>query len=656
MLFRACFCLDDSGISPLPSTGCFQRLAHARTSRRTPIASATELARCSSWGFAVMAQPEAEVLRHRETQSAKDQPLQQGDTVAPPSPPRASTGLKKTFYKRKLPSPPATEFSSPEGRQLFQEALLEGSMVGFFKLMEQFNTQDEPAFCGLASLAMTLNALSIDPRRTWKGSWRWFHEAMLDCCRPLDVVKKEGITLYQASCLARCNGARVELRPYGSTTLEQFRAEVAAVCRSGEEHIVVSYSRKAFMQTGDGHFSPIGGYHPGRDLVLVLDVARFKYPPHWVPLAMLYDAMSYIDPETGKPRGYMRLASNPLLDSVLLTLDLRSDAWRPADRFVRLEAPALVRMLAAQGGLSGEDIVRRVVDAMPLASLDAFLIVRSGAPLAASTSTSAAAAAAGAAEAAATAAAAATEPPCATPEALATAVRLASEAVASASASASTSRSVPAASPDISEKKTSCGGGSSGDSGAGKSSCGSCGSSGVDTDDAAGSSGGGSGRSTSSLMAAAAAVFTAQDRCIPLAQRQQLLDELRGMPLYTLVNNHLAAAAAADASAGGGGSAAAAAAAPPTPQPEYLAEKVTMALLMQRPEVWPDAEAGGWAEAEAGAQWRALTGPVGHSVVEAEASYLREQLQHIDEVLQSGDMEVTCGEHTSKLDCAAHGH
>jgi len=30
---------------------------------------------------------------------------------------------------------------------------------------------DEPAFCGLASLAMVLNALSIDPRRTWKV-WR----------------------------------------------------------------------------------------------------------------------------------------------------------------------------------------------------------------------------------------------------------------------------------------------------------------------------------------------------------------------------------------------------------------------------------------------------------------------------------------------------
>ena len=39
---------------------------------------------------------------------------------------------------------------------------------------------------------------------------------------------------------------------------------------------------------GDGHFSPIGGYSACEDMVLILDTARFKYPPHWVPLEMLY--------------------------------------------------------------------------------------------------------------------------------------------------------------------------------------------------------------------------------------------------------------------------------------------------------------------------------------------------------------------------------
>jgi glutathione gamma-glutamylcysteinyltransferase len=46
----------------------------------------------------------------------------------------------------------------------------------------------------------------------------------------------------------------------------------------------LSYSRKVLGQTGDGHFSPVGGYHPGKDLALIMDTARFKYPPHWVPL------------------------------------------------------------------------------------------------------------------------------------------------------------------------------------------------------------------------------------------------------------------------------------------------------------------------------------------------------------------------------------
>ncbi|KAG2450417.1 hypothetical protein HYH02_004919 [Chlamydomonas schloesseri] len=710
-----------------------------------------------------------------QSQAAVDAltPIHQGfsiPTVTTATGVPSGTGFKKTFYKRKLPSPPAIEFSCPEGRQVFQEALLDGTMSGFFKLMEQFNTQDEPAFCGLASLAMTLNALSIDPRRTWKGSWRWFHEAMLDCCRPLEAVKEEGITLYQASCLARCNGARVELVPYGAAglSLERFRREVEAVCASGEEHIVVSYSRKAFLQTGDGHFSPIGGYHRGRDLVLVLDVARFKYPPHWVPLPMLYHAMSYVDKVTGRPRGFMRLASNPLLDSVLLTCDVRSpaQAWRPAEAFVRTGATALVQELAAAGGLSAEAVVRAVVDAAPLASLDSFLVVRSGAPMAGPSPDLLHAAAAGGGGGAAAAAsgssssgagghvcatppplsavaAAAAVPVCETPEAMVAAVRRASEmgnaaaadlAAATAAASASapgpgagaggappiTAPAAPAAAVAApaaqasGSKAKSCG------SGTGKSSCGSgscgSGSAGASTDAGGGSAAAAAagGCSSSSLMAAATAIFTAHDRCIPMAQRQQLLDELKGMPLYGIVSAHLvarrAAAANADGAAGSGSGgaageasaaedeAAAAAERRVLLQSEYLTEKVVMALLLQRPEAWPSAPppppspsaaaqaaaaaaaaaAGGaaaspappaappatapgggpwgWADPAAGQQWSGLVALGSYSVVEAEAAYLREQLAHIDEVLQSGDVTGTCGEHAHRLDCAAHGH
>lgn len=62
-----------------------------------------------------------------------------------------------------------------------------------------------------------------------------------------------------------------------------------------------------WLQTGTGHFSPIGGYHAVKDMVLILDVARFKYPPHWVPLSLLWEAMDTIDEATGHRRGYALL-------------------------------------------------------------------------------------------------------------------------------------------------------------------------------------------------------------------------------------------------------------------------------------------------------------------------------------------------------------
>lgn len=72
----------------------------------------------------------------------------------------------------------------------------------------------------------------------------------------------------QAACLARCNGARVELYPYGSVTVEEFRAMVADACATAEQHIIVSYSRKEFSQTG-GH----------RRVVLQAGRPR-AWPPH----------------------------------------------------------------------------------------------------------------------------------------------------------------------------------------------------------------------------------------------------------------------------------------------------------------------------------------------------------------------------------------
>jgi glutathione gamma-glutamylcysteinyltransferase len=212
---------------------------------------------------------------------------------------------ERTLYRRKLPID-AIAFSSPEGRELFAEALAAQGMGGYFPLAEQFHTQSDPSYCGPGSLVMALNALGVDPERLWKGSWRWFAEDLLDCCAPLAEIREHGLSIGQVACLARCNGADVEMERADSTNLMAWRAalEIAA---NGDGIVIASYSRAAMGQTGSGHFSPIGGYHAARDLTLILDVARFKYPPHWVPAEQLWRAMRAVDPTTGEARGWITL-------------------------------------------------------------------------------------------------------------------------------------------------------------------------------------------------------------------------------------------------------------------------------------------------------------------------------------------------------------
>lgn len=221
--------------------------------------------------------------------------------------------MKGSFYRRTLNSP-AVSFSSPEGRQMFFNAQQQGNLEAYFALSEHFITQGHPSFCSLGSLTMALNALLIDPGRVWQGVWRWFDESMLDCCQPLEATKLYGMTIEKLGCLAHCNGAESKLKFGSNVSLEEFRRDIEAVCSfsnnsgtSDRRVMILSYHRPAVNQTGSGHFSPIGAFDSTSDMVLIMDVARFKYPPHWLPVEMLYAAMQPIDPDSGRSRGYLLL-------------------------------------------------------------------------------------------------------------------------------------------------------------------------------------------------------------------------------------------------------------------------------------------------------------------------------------------------------------
>jgi hypothetical protein len=60
-----------------------------------------------------------------------------------------------------------------------------------------------------------------------------------------------------------------------------------------------------------GHISPLGAYDAKADKILVMDVARYKYPPVWVDAPALFAAMSTSDFVSGKSRGFLSVAAAP---------------------------------------------------------------------------------------------------------------------------------------------------------------------------------------------------------------------------------------------------------------------------------------------------------------------------------------------------------
>ncbi|KAI8390156.1 Phytochelatin synthase-domain-containing protein [Blakeslea trispora] len=214
--------------------------------------------------------------------------------------------LKNTFYQRTLPTD-LVRFASPEGKRLFREAMDDGHAEGFFPLTGNFTTQSEPAYCGPSSLAMVLNALEVDPKRRWKGNWRWFSDEFLQCCSSKEDMKKNGITFDNFACLAKCH-CDVQVNRAFDFDFEKFKKDVELVTSDSDKFMVISFSRKVLGQTGDGHFSPIGAYNAQEGKVLILDTARYKYPSYWCSIDTLFDSMKPIDKETGRPRGYFVLS------------------------------------------------------------------------------------------------------------------------------------------------------------------------------------------------------------------------------------------------------------------------------------------------------------------------------------------------------------
>jgi Phytochelatin synthase len=211
------------------------------------------------------------------------------------------------------PLPPQlVPLDSPEGEKLLVEST---ARRAFFSLVGTFQTQRSQAFCGVASSAMVLNALPLEaPVDAEIAPWRLFTQDNIfgpGVAEQLTAkfVGQGGLTIEQLVLLLEGNHAAAKPTFAKASTLEAFRAEASRALGERGQFVLVDFLRSELGQDTGAHWSPLAAWHAGSDRFLVLDVARFRYPPYWVKAEDLFRAMATDDLDSGRSRGWVTVTA-----------------------------------------------------------------------------------------------------------------------------------------------------------------------------------------------------------------------------------------------------------------------------------------------------------------------------------------------------------
>lgn len=243
---------------------------------------------------------------------------------------------------------------TPEGEKMLAES---NAKADFVHLVSSYTTQERPSFCGVASAVTILNALPIPHPAIDVGGLFTQQNVFSESAKTVissEEVGRGGMTLAQLANFFQAHPAIVQLTYASDTNVDAMREKLSHNLATHGDYVVINYNRGALGQESLGHISPIGAYHAASDRFLLLDVARYKYPPHWVKAAALYDAMNTGDLISGKSRGFLTVSAAKLPPGTKFTANVR----RPAMLLAGIIAAALL-VGAGLGFLVGRATYKR---------------------------------------------------------------------------------------------------------------------------------------------------------------------------------------------------------------------------------------------------------------------------------------------------------
>lgn len=185
----------------------------------------------------------------------------------------------------------------------------------FFLYQQGWDAQLNQAYCGVASSMAVLNSLRGKitlPQDPIYEPFPWATQPTLirnDCVRQnvydVDQMKNQfwGMGLVMATTFLNCHlqGQGFVATAYpvdpNITTVHEIRSIFIQALQDDDTRIIINYDRGGITQgpMGHGHFSPIGAYNEKKDAFLIMDMAKYKYPPVWVPTSKLWNGIGTWD-------------------------------------------------------------------------------------------------------------------------------------------------------------------------------------------------------------------------------------------------------------------------------------------------------------------------------------------------------------------------
>ena len=197
-------------------------------------------------------------------------------------------------------------FNQPESAELFASAQIKDD---YWSLAHYFVSERYLTYCGIASSVMTLNSLGIEsPVAPLLYPYQIFTEQNIFTEQALKIkavsaIEREGLTLAELSQLLSLYASDVQTKYASESSVEEFREMALVTLKDPNKRLIINYLRTAAQQVGGGHISPIAAYDEASDRFLLLDVARYKYPPSWMTASDMFKAM--LPTDVDKSRGYV---------------------------------------------------------------------------------------------------------------------------------------------------------------------------------------------------------------------------------------------------------------------------------------------------------------------------------------------------------------